>query len=131
MKKNDIKDFLLYLVVGGIATVTEWLIFYVFNKTVVHYIAATVIAYLLSTFVNWLFGRLLVFKKNRPSVFKEIVSVYLTSIGGLLLNLIIMWVLVDGLHFNKMISKISATAIVFFYNFFVRKLIIYRTKNES
>jgi len=126
MKKSNIKDFLLYLIVGGIATVTEWIIFFVLDKVSFHYTLATIIAYILSTFVNWLAGRILVFKQNQQPIFKEILEIYIASIVGLLMNLVIMWVAVDHLAFNEMLSKIVSTAIVFFYNFLVRKLLIYK-----
>lgn len=126
MKKSNIKDFLLYLIVGGIATFTEWIIFFVLDKVSFHYTLATIIAYILSTFVNWLAGRILVFKQNQQPIFKEILEIYIASIVGLLMNLVIMWVAVDFLDFNEMLSKIVSTAIVFFYNFLVRKLLIYK-----
>ncbi len=126
--KKNVKDFLLYLVVGGIATVTEWILFFVIDKIYLHYMVATVIAYVISTFVNWLMGRVLVFKENRQSVLKELVEIYIASIVGLLLNLAIMWLMVDICSVNEMVSKIAATAIVFFYNFLVRKLLIYKKK---
>ncbi len=130
MQKSAIKELFLYLIVGGIATLSEWGIFFALDLCAVHYALATLIAYLLSTFVNWLAGRLLVFKENRPSILKEIASIYLASILGLLLNLLIMWVAVDLLSVNEMISKILATALVFAYNFLVRKFLIYRKKAE-
>lgn len=129
MKKSNIKDFLLYLIVGGIATVTEWVLFFILGKISVHYTLATVIAYILSTFVNWLAGRIMVFKENRQSVLKEIIGIYLASIVGLLMNLAIMWIAVELLSFNEMLSKMSATAIVFVYNFLIRKLLIYKPHN--
>lgn len=128
MNKKSIKDFLLYVIVGGIATVAEWAVFFVLGKVSLHYALATAIAYILSTFVNWLAGRILVFKERNQSFIKEIVSVYLASIVGLLLNLLIMWVAVDLLSLNEMLSKIAATGIVFVYNFLVRKLLIYKEK---
>ena len=126
MNKSNIKDFLLYLIVGGIATITEWVIFFALNKVSFHYTLATVIAYILSTFANWLAGRVLVFKNSQQSFLKEILCIYIASVAGLLLNLLIMWVAVDCLCFKEMFSKIAATVIVFFYNFLVRKLLIYK-----
>lgn len=126
-KKSNIKDFLLYLVVGGIATVTEWVLFFIMDKCYIHYAIATAIAYILSTFVNWLAGRLLVFKNSNSSFLKEISSIYVASIVGLLLNLFIMWLAVDIANINEIISKIFATAIVFVYNFLTRKLVIYKS----
>lgn len=126
MNKNSAKEFLLYLIVGGIATVSEWVFFFVFDKCHIHYAIATTLAYLLATFVNWLAGRILVFKESKQSFWKEITSVYVASLIGLLLNLLIMWVAVDLFSCNEMISKVVATAIVFAYNFLIRKLVIYK-----
>lgn len=128
MNRKNIKEFLLYIIVGGIATVAEWAVFFVLGKISCHYAVATAIAYILSTFVNWLAGRILVFKESNQSFIKEIVSVYLASIVGLILNLLIMWVAVDLMNINEMLSKIAATGIVFIYNFLVRKLLIYKNK---
>ncbi len=128
MQKNNIKDFLLYVVVGGIATASEWIIFFILDMCFIYYVEATVIAYILSTFVNWIAGRILVFKDNKLSFLKEIASIYIASIMGLLLNLLIMWIAIDLLSFNQMFSKILATVIVFLYNFLVRKLLIYKRK---
>lgn len=126
MNRKSIKEFALYFIVGGIATVTEWVLFFVLERCLLHYVPATVVAYLLSTFVNWLAGRILVFKKSSQPIFKEILGIYLVSIVGLLLNLLVMWLAVDLFSLHEMISKMLATALVFFYNFIMRKLCIYR-----
>lgn len=128
MNRKNIKEFLLYIIVGGIATVAEWVVFFLLGKVSCHYAVATAIAYILSTFVNWLAGRILVFKESSQPIIKEILSVYLASIVGLLLNLLIMWVAVDLISINEMLSKIAATGIVFVYNFLVRKLLIYKNQ---
>ena len=46
-KKNDLMELLLYLVVGGCATLSEWVLFYVFDKVLPHYMLSTVLAYIL------------------------------------------------------------------------------------
>ena len=81
---------------------------------------------IISTFINWLAGRLLVFKKSNKSIIAEIISIYLSSVIGLGLNLLIMYICVDILSVGDMLSKIIATGIVFFFNFLVRKLYIYK-----
>jgi len=120
------KQFALYLVVGGIATVVEWACFWVFNHWM-HYTLATALAFVVSTFANWLAGRLLVFKKSDQSLLAELAQIYGTSIVGLLMNLAIMWIAVEQFGVQEMIAKIIATGIVFFWNFFVRKLLIYKS----
>ena len=124
--KEVIKQFLQYVIVGGIATIVEWVVFYLLNTTCsINYMLATALAFLVSTFANWLAGRLIMFKKQE-GVLKELGKIYLTSIAGLLFNLIIMWLLVEKLCILEMLSKIIATGIVFFWNFLVRKYLIYK-----
>lgn len=116
-----------YLIVGGLATIVEWAGFWLFSeKLSIEYLLATALAFAISTFANWLFGRLLVFRGKQQSLLREILSVYLASIVGLLLNLLIMFLLVQLLGVEKMIAKMAATVLVFTYNYLVRKLIIYR-----
>lgn len=126
MQNKEIQDFFKYLVVGGIATISEWIIFFFLDKMSVYYAIATVIAYMLSTFVNWLMGRILVFKEAKQPLWKEIASIYIVSIGGLLLNLLIMSFTIELLDFSNMLSKVLATVIVFSYNFLIRKIFIYK-----
>ena len=115
-----IRQFLKYLVVGGGATLVEWALLGL------HHQWATVIAYTVSTFANWGFGRLLVFKKSERGAAAEIAGVYLAAAVGLLLNMGIMFVLVDALGWNEMLSKVIATGLVFVWNFLIRRLAIYR-----
>ena len=115
--KDNVKQFVMYLIVGGLATVVEWVVFYILgNLMSVHYMGATAIAFIISTFANWLFGRIILFGTD-GSAAKELVQVYIISIGGLVLNLLIMWVAVSCIKIDKMLSKIIATGIVFFWNF--------------
>ena len=124
--KENIRQFVLYLIVGGIATIVEWVIFYILNKFGhVHYMGATALAFVVSTFANWLFGRLLLFQE-RENVWKELLKIYATSIIGLILNLLLMWLAVEIFTLPEMLSKMIATAIVFLWNFFIRKFVIYK-----
>ena len=125
MKKN-IRDLIIYGVVGGLATLVEWAFFRLFNASMgLHYELATTFAYIISTFANWGFGKLLLFREKQ-NVWKELGKIYLTSIVGWLLNLLIMWVLVSLLSSPEMLAKIVATGLVFIWNFLIRKLVIYK-----
>lgn len=124
--KSNLKELLLYLIVGGIATAAEWLLFYLFDQGGLHYAIATLLAYLLSTLVNWAAGRILVFKKSAKPLWQELGGIYLASIGGLLLNVLLMFLAVELLGLPEMLSKIGATGIVFLYNYLVRKFWIYK-----
>jgi len=131
MKKissEQILKFLSYVVVGGLATIVEWIGYRIFSNLLgIDYLLATVLAIIVSTFSNWLFGRLITFKNAQGGqIAAEIIKVYAASIVGLLLNLLIMWLLHGQLGVNDMLAKIFATGIVFAYNYLVRVLVIYK-----
>lgn len=123
-----LSDLFLYLIVGALATIVEWSGFWIFfDMLQIQYLLATALAFVFSTFANWLLGRILVFRgKQNQSLLKELLSIYLTSIGGLLLNLGIMYVMVDFCSIREMIAKITATVLVFSYNYLIRKKLIYK-----
>lgn len=103
----------------------EWLCFFFFNK-LMHYSFATMAAFLISTFINWGSGRLILFKEKSTSLMRELLQIYSASIIGMILNLVIMYMAVEVIVISEMMSKIIATGIGFFWNFFIRKLVIYK-----
>ena len=126
--KRNIGQILLYFIVGLVATFAEWGVFYVLDICLGwHYILATTAAFSISTFVNWLAGRMLLFKNGDPKgIIHELISIYAISCIGLLCNFAILWVSIDCLGVNDMLSKVLATGMVFFGNFAIRKYWLYR-----
>ena len=130
LARDNIKEIgrqmFLYLVVGAGATLVEWGVFYLLaEKMLITYPAAVTVAFAFSTLANWKLGRILLFK-DTPVIKGELTKIYLTSILGLLMNLIIMYVEIEHFAMDQMLSKIIATAIVFQWNFLIRKFVIYR-----
>jgi len=129
---KNVKQFISYLFVGGIATVVEWVGFWIINGLLKwQYLVATTIAFCISTQANLVLGRYLTFKEECADQIeaRELVSIYLASLFGLGLNLLLMYLLVSKIHIPEFISKMVATGIVFFWNFGIRKFGIY-AKNK-
>lgn len=127
MKVNKtIVQFMQYLAVGGLATLVEWGFFYLFSVAIgINYLLSTALAFIVSTFSNWLFGKCIMFRE-KGNVLLELLKIYLASIVGLLLNLVLMWLLVEQITADEMLAKMITTAIVFGWNFCIRKLVIYK-----
>lgn len=134
LSKDNIKQFISYFFVGGVAAIVEWVMFFIFaNVLNVHYFVSTVIAFIFSTTANWILGRITTFKDNtsyKDKKAKEAVLIFVVSAIGLVFNLILMYLFVTVFGFNGKIgstcSKIVATGIVFIWNFLIRKLVIYK-----
>lgn len=134
LNKANIKQFISYFFVGGVAAIVEWVMFFIFaNVLQINYFVSTVIAFIFSTTANWILGRITTFKDNntyKDKKAKEAFLVFVVSAIGLLFNLILMYLFVTVMGFDsslgKTLSKIAATGIVFIWNFLIRKLVIYR-----
>ena len=134
LSKDNIKQFISYFFVGGVAAIVEWVMFFIFaNVLNVHYFVSTVIAFIFSTTANWILGRITTFKDKtsyKDKKAKEAVLIFVVSAIGLVFNLILMYLFVTVFGFNGKIgstcSKIAATGIVFIWNFLIRKLVIYK-----
>lgn len=134
LNKANIKQFISYFFVGGVAAIVEWVMFFIFaNVLQINYFVSTVIAFIFSTTANWILGRITTFKDNntyKDKKAKEAFLVFIVSAIGLLFNLILMYLFVTVMGFDsslgKTLSKIAATGVVFIWNFLIRKLVIYR-----
>lgn len=134
LNKANIKQFISYFFVGGVAAIVEWVMFFIFaNVLQINYFVSTVIAFIFSTTANWILGRITTFKDNntyKDKKAKEAFLVFVVSAIGLLFNLILMYLFVTVMGFDsslgKTLSKIAATGIIFIWNFLIRKLVIYK-----
>ena len=135
LNKANIKQFISYFFVGGVAAIVEWVMFFIFaNVLQINYFVSTVIAFIFSTTANWILGRITTFKDNntyKDKKAKEAFLVFVVSAIGLLFNLILMYLFVTVMGFDsslgKTLSKIAATGIVFIWNFLIRKLCLLYT----
>ncbi len=130
VSNERIKHLMSYFIVGLLATLVEWSSFWILDYAIgIQYLIATIIAMIVSTFSNWLFGRLMTFRNaEKENILIEIGEIYIASFAGIGLNVLLMWIMVDKCTMNEMLSKIIATGLVFFYNYFIRTLYIYKKK---
>lgn len=127
-----LKNLIQYGIVGGIAALAEWISFYIGNELIgVNHMWSTCIGFLAGTATNYLLSSRFVFKKTKYNKGSEVFLVYLVSLIGLLCNLGLMRLFVDGWDMRPMYSKVLATGIVFLWNFMSRRFLIYNEKHLS
>ena len=92
-----------------------------------HYLNAALAAFLLGSVtsyvlnVAWAFDRRTF--KNR---YFEIFVFVIIAIAGLFMNQYIIWAFTENVKFHYLFSKFIATMVVFTWNFFARKYILFR-----
>ncbi len=85
---------------------------------------SSALSFTASVTVNYLLSMLWVFQGKGESRVKEFVIFVSLSIGGLIINQIVMWVGTEYLHRYYLLVKLFALVIVPAYNFVTRKIFL-------
>lgn len=112
--------------VGGTAFVIDFAILWILTDIGnINYLASNCISFSVSVIYNYILSTLWVFdiKEGNHKV-KEIIAFILLSAAGLGLSQLLMWLAVDIMSINYLLSKIGATGIVMVYNFVTRKVLL-------
>ncbi len=120
-----------FFIVGVVATIIDFIIYYIcYNKINLDPLIANIISFSISVIYNYIASVKWVFdtdkNKNKKVLFIEFISL---SILGLLLTELLLFIFINKLSFNEMVSKIIATIVTMVFNFITRKIFI-ENKNK-
>lgn len=121
-------QFVRYFFVGGFAFVVDFGLLYILTEYAgLHYLLSATLSFIAGLLVNYIISCLWVFNgskfKNRLVEF-----LFFAAIGvvGLALNDTLIWLFTDYIGTHYMFSKIVAAAMVYLWNFFARKYLVFR-----
>jgi putative flippase GtrA len=122
-----------YFCVGGAAALMDFLLFAVLVKSIgVPWYYAAVLSFVAATSLNYLLSIRFVFDSGeRFSKQHEVALVFLVSGMGLALNQLALYILISVTELNVLVSKLAATAVVFFWNFGTREKFIFRKRYRT
>ncbi len=117
-----------YIFVGGIAFAVDFIsLFVLTNYLGIYYLISAAIAFILGLFLNYFLSVKWVFKRrsveNRTFEFGIFAFIGIVGLG---LNEVFIWFFTQDLQIYYLISKILASIIILFWNFFARKFILFR-----
>ena len=127
--KSFFGQFIKFGIVGVINTLSSWVFYYSLLFLGVHYIIATTVAYILSSIIGFILNKVWVFKsKNKvsSSLFKYIV----TYGSSYLLNVGVMYLLVDIIGISDKIAPLLVLFVTVPYNYIFSKLWVFKKKKE-
>ena len=116
-----------YFLVGGAAACVDIGLFTLFAKVLgLPYLRVSVASFVLATLVNyWLSIRYVFVSGKRFRRRWEVAMVFAVSAAGLALNALILWLCVEFGRIDLLLAKIVATGVVFFWNFFARRVLVF------
>lgn len=126
MDKKLFHQIFKFIIVGGIATVIDFIFLYIFKEFVnLPIILANTLSFIISVIYNYIASIKWVFDvkkdKNNKTVFLTFI---IFSVIGLILNDLIMHICTINLNTYYLISKLIATFIVMVFNFITRKMFL-------
>ena len=135
-RKSLAGQFFRYLVTGGLAFVVDFGLFalclYTFGW---HYMLANLVGLVAGLVLNYAMSIVWVFTACKRTLEKqktvEFFLFALVGIAGVGINQLLMYLMVDGIHLNEMLSKIVAAALVLMWNFGARKLMLFRERKNA
>lgn len=130
IQKN--KEVIMYLIFGVLTTVVNIVVYYIFNDVLqVHYMISNVIAWILSVLFAYITNRKYVFESNGDSIITELSKFVTARLSTGIMDMVVMWLLVDVLHVNSMISKIISNVLVVVGNYVLSKLFVFKKGEEK
>lgn len=126
---NKYKEVLLYLLFGGLTTIVNILTFYIFRKLNVELYISNIIAWIISVLFAFITNKLFVFEsknKTKKENIKEITSFFGFRLLSLVFDMGSMFLLINILKINDLLSKIFANILVVILNYIFSKLFIFK-----
>lgn len=126
--KDDTKELLRYIFVGGMTTLVNYSIYYVLLKLKVHWLFANSL--------SWVGAVIFAYYTNKKYVFKSINESKKAFVSFVLLRLLTLFVetgclslLIDLLHIQPMVSKMIVSFITIISNYVLCKLKVFKKEN--
>ena len=124
------KEMILYLIFGGLTTLINILIYELFSKVFdVQYLVSNGIAWAVAVLFAFVTNRLYVFEsksKDAKVIGRQFVSFIGARLFTGLLDMLLMYIFIDLIHWNDTVVKIGANVVVIVLNYVFSKLWIFR-----
>ncbi len=116
-----------YFVVGGVSACVDIGLFLAFAQGLgLPYLRVAAASFVIATLVNYFLSVRFVFASGQRFGRRwEIAMVYLVSGVGLALNQAILFLCVEVAYLGLLLSKLTATGTVFFWNYLARRLLVF------
>lgn len=132
-RKN--KEAIDYLFWGGIAFFLSMILFYLFaNVMNIYEQIANIITWVICVIFTYLTNRTFVFAskvKGVKNIFNEFMNFVTARLLTLVMENVILFVMIDLLTINNMISKLVGQFVVIVSNYFLSKLWIFKKKKTD
>lgn len=133
IKKILNKETISYVIFGILTTIINLISYYFFSNIInINYLISNIISWIISVSFAYVTNKLYVFNskdKNKDSVIKEFIKFVNFRLTSGVIEMILLFLLVDMIRVNDIISKLVIGVIVVVLNFIFSKIFVFQKVN--
>lgn len=127
MSKNNVKQFIIYGLVGVCTTAINYLVYYIILHMQAHYLLANSIAWFAAVIFAFYTNKNIVFKSNENTLQTALLFLFMRFITLVIEN-ILLAISISIMHFDPLVSKLLVSIITVIANYGVCKCKIFKKK---
>lgn len=125
VQKN--KEIIMYLVFGVLTTVVNIVVYYIFSNLLhMNYLFSNAMAWFLSVLFAYVTNRKYVFDSKNNQIIKEAISFFGSRLATGIMDMVLMWFLVNFNIVNDVVAKVVVNVIVVILNYILSKLVVFK-----
>ena len=125
IQKN--KEIIMYLVFGVLTTVVNIVVYYIFSNLLhMNYLFSNEMAWFLSVLFAYVTNRKYVFESKNNQIIKEAISFFGSRLATGIMDMMLMWFLVNFNIVNDVVAKVVVNVIVVILNYILSKLVVFK-----
>ena len=122
MKQDQLLEIFRFAIVGGASFVVDYALLYFCTEWLgIHYLYSAAISFTVSVIVNYWLCVVFVFEGAGKQTGRQAALFIGSSVVGLGINQVCMWMFVEKFGLHYMLAKIGATFIVMFWNYVMKR----------
>lgn len=126
---NQLVELIKYGFFGGITTLINLALFFLFTQMGMQYIIANTISYIIAVIINYFLNQFFVFKTTgKPTAKKrtEFINFFLVRLGSLCVDNVLFFIVVDVFNINLYFGRITLSLLIIMLTFIVNKKFVFK-----
>ena len=125
IQKN--KEIIMYLIFGTLTTAVNIVVYYLFSNIIhINYLFSNAVAWFLSVLFAYVTNRKYVFDSKNNQIIKEAISFFGSRLATGIMDMMLMWFLVNFNIVNDVVAKVVDNVIVVILNYILSKLVVFK-----
>ena len=121
------KEIINYLIFGGLTTLISIVTYALFAKVFhIDYLISNVLSWIIAVLFAYITNKIFVFESKSKKNIKEITSFFFFRVVSLIMEMVILYIFVDMLHIDDLVTKIIAQIIVIVSNYVFSKVFVFK-----